>query len=1002
MKNKTRKSLSLLLALVMLLSVLPFAGVTAVAADSAPDADVIIGDDLYDFTVDYDWDWDEETDEEVLVYYAEITGTAESLSGDVVVPSTLGGYPVRRINYAAFKDRTEITSLVIPESVEIVSGDEDEGGAFQGCTALESVEFKGEDTYIGIATFRGCTALKNVTLPKKLSGISMYLFYGCTALEEITLPETLGYIGEAAFFNCKSLKNIDIPDRVTHIGDVTFYGCTALESVDFPKGYTEDGEQYYLREIYDCAFEYCTSLKSINIPYGVIDIGYAAFYGCESAETVTLPAGITGIGEGAFYNTAFYKNEDNWEGNALYIGTYLIDTENIYGSYSIKSGTTLIAEDAFSYSNITNVTFPSSLEYIGSDAFEGCDSLGNFTLPTGLKNIGSCAFAWCEALTAVSIPAGIESINSCTFYDCVGLSSLEIGEGIKSIGNQAFEGCDSLKSVNIPKSVEGINPSAFVDCQSLTTFTVDSANTSYFASNGILCEYHYNSDWDYNEDTDEWERTDELLDDYTLVCYPAGKTASEFSVPSDVTEIDDYAFSYNGSLATVTMTDNVEFIGDNIFHNCKKLKNVTLSKTITYISSYAFSECSALEEIDIPENVWCIWSDAFSGCTSLKKVELPESVTRLGSWAFAGCTALESFTFPSSEKISYIDYYCFDGCTSLKNITLPYGIEEIYDCAFYGCTALEEITIPVTVETIEENAFYDCTSLKKATIYAGVEEIGDYAFGYHTAQIYDEEWDDWYGKSNTPVDGFTVYGFTGTLAQEYAEENGFAFVSIDDTHVHLFGEWEESTAPTVVTKGEEKRFCPGCAMTQTREIDMLPSKEVTNEQTGITLVYPEDYADWGTVSVSAEQKTDGAAFDALNAEKSGQKTLFDISMYIDDEKLSAEDMYGSPVWVKVPLPENYDPTRTNVYYVNDEGKLEKVKSFVEGDFVFFEAEHFSNYAIVEEEAEPEPQPEPTNPSANCNHICHKGGIKKVVYKVLRIFWKLFKTKKYCSCGARHY
>ncbi len=45
---------------------------------------------------------------------------------------------------------------------------------------------------------------------------------------------------------------------------------------------------------------------------------------------------------------------------------------------------------------------------------------------------------------------------------------------------------------------------------------------------------------------------------------------------------------------------------------------------------------------------------------------------------------------------------------------------------------------------------------------------------------------------------------------------------------------------------------------------------------------------------------------------------------------------------------------------------------------------------------------PDTPSSSCSHICHKGGISKVFYKIARFFWKLFKINKYCSCGAAHY
>lgn len=50
-------------------------------------------------------------------------------------------------------------------------------------------------------------------------------------------------------------------------------------------------------------------------------------------------------------------------------------------------------------------------------------------------------------------------------------------------------------------------------------------------------------------------------------------------------------------------------------------------------------------------------------------------------------------------------------------------------------------------------------------------------------------------------------------------------------------------------------------------------------------------------------------------------------------------------------------------------------------------------------AEPE---KPDTPSAACNHICHKSGIAHFFYLIARLFWKMFKTNKYCSCGAAHY
>lgn len=44
--------------------------------------------------------------------------------------------------------------------------------------------------------------------------------------------------------------------------------------------------------------------------------------------------------------------------------------------------------------------------------------------------------------------------------------------------------------------------------------------------------------------------------------------------------------------------------------------------------------------------------------------------------------------------------------------------------------------------------------------------------------------------------------------------------------------------------------------------------------------------------------------------------------------------------------------------------------------------------------------QPSEPSCDC--ICHKTGFVGFIYKIVRVFWKLFRINKTCSCGAVHY
>ena len=110
------------------------------------------------------------------------------------------------------------------------------------------------------------------------------------------------------------------------------------------------------------------------------------------------------------------------------------------------------------------------------------------------------------------------------------------------------------------------------------------------------------------------------------------------------------AGAFMGSdIETVTIKNNVTFIGASAFEDCEQLTTVTLkTDKLTTISANAFKTCPALTAITIPRGVTTIGSGAFMNCIKLKKVMGPQEVdggyfpvsadvTTVGAQAFENC-----------------------------------------------------------------------------------------------------------------------------------------------------------------------------------------------------------------------------------------------------------------------------------------------------------------------------------------------------------------------------
>ena len=309
-----------------------------------------------------------------------------------------------------------------------------------------------------------------------------------------------------------------------------------------------------------------------------------------------------------------------------------IDTEKIDFNESLSVQFTIVLPKEIQKPTYEYAVLPDeTIEIIG---YNGSES--NAVIPDkidGMKvtGIGDYAFENRTNLTNITIPDSVTNIGEYAFQGCSNLTSITIPDSVTNIGQRAFLFCKSLKNITIPESVQDIGEYAFHSCTSLEKINVATGNKKYVSVNGIL----------FSKDKTK------------IVCYPANKSGTSYSIPN-----------------------SVKVIGSAAFRSCSHLKNITIPDSVTSIEHHAFSDCTSLTSITIPDGIKTIEMGAFEYCKSLTSVRIPDSVTEIGHSAFNACTSLKNITVPRSvtkigyygigavgteNKVADLTIYCYSG-----------------------------------------------------------------------------------------------------------------------------------------------------------------------------------------------------------------------------------------------------------------------------------------------------------------------------------------------------
>lgn len=628
-----------------------------------------------------------------------------SISGNIEIPQTYNGKPVVVIQNFAFKDCSNVTSVLIPSSIKSIGIN-----AFENCSNITEITIPEGVTLIGNNTFKGCEKLASVTLPTSLESIGANAFAGCTSLTSIVLPKNIQEIGANAFANCTKLATIEV------FGDTP----ATLKTGVFPSSVSKIYVKPSLVSTYKAAW---AEYKDKIVGFTEYSITYNLNGGTNSTKNISS---FTKIDVPIKLYDPTKENADflGWYATSDFSGekvTEITTASNVtlYARWDLKMTITYVlnggTNNASNLSTITESMLPYSLmpaskqgyAFVGwfidegfSEQTTAISAFGDITIYAAWEWMDpNLVFTLNPDGTAYSVKA-----KSTTISGQISIPATFKGKPVNEIEANAFENCSKITDIFFTSSIQTIGSSAFYNTE-IITYTNASSGANICEVKGLPVT---SGSWKYAE----------KLDNSLIIV------------------------KYLGSSSTVSVP------------------NLINEKIVKNIHSYCFSSKDKIQSITIPNSVISIGKGAFSGCNGLTKVNISD----LAAWfnisfsssasnplyyaqhLYLNNTELTEITVPSS--ITKINNYALYGASSITSITIPSSVTSIGDYAFSNCSAMQRIFIPRNVTVIENYSFN--MWMKSAVIYCEVDSKpngwGDYWNKYEQFTV-TVVW----GSSGTPL-----------------------------------------------------------------------------------------------------------------------------------------------------------------------------------------------------------------------------------------------------------
>lgn len=449
-----------------------------------------------------------------------------------------------------------------------------------------------------------------------------------TVIKTVYVDAGITSLSDFAFFGCSALTSVQFAEggRLTTVGGSVFNGCTSLRELVLPG---------YVKTIYGNAFRGCSSLEKIYLPDSTSYIAGNTFAGC--GQVVLNVAYNSYAKQYAINNNLRYTERDREItaggscGSSASWVLYSDGTLSIQGTGALSNPSSAGAVAWAAYrESIRSVDIAAGITTLPDFAFYRCSSLTEVRFADGsqVATIGGSAFSGCTNLRSLTLPGCVKTAYGNAFRDCTNLRALVLPDSLTYMSGNVLRGCNQV--------VLTVTSGSYAERWAIdhdVSYVVRNANDSQTGESLTVMAHPTSS-----------ETTPALFDDISEMPAVASnacgsnltwKLENKTLEISGTGEMNSYSpdaaapwAEFADEIEHVIVGKQVEKIGAYAFDGLDKVTSVSFedNSQLTEIEEYAFSGCKEITFVELPDKLEKIGEAAFSDCKKLAKVVLPKSV----------------------------------------------------------------------------------------------------------------------------------------------------------------------------------------------------------------------------------------------------------------------------------------------------------------------------------------------------------------------------------------